>query len=84
MTNDEILKIAAEGERIKQSSAEFHILRGVTPPKLEDALSTTAAPTNPLRRANGVATSSTASFGETRLDFSAARPHGSGGAPKEG
>jgi hypothetical protein len=40
MTNDDILKIAAEGERIKQASAEFHILRGVTPSKLDDVVST--------------------------------------------
>jgi len=80
MNSEESLKIAAESERMRQSSSEFlWILQGVVPPKLDDVVSTTAELTNSLRRRADVTANSTASFGETRLDYSTARPPASRG-----
>jgi hypothetical protein len=79
MNTDDILKIAAEGERIKNNSAEaLWILHGVVPPKLPDVVSTTAE-LNPLRRPTVIGGEVSRGPpmqrpGETRLDFSAALP----------
>jgi hypothetical protein len=83
MNEGDILKMAAEAERIRANSAEaLWILRGIVPPKLPDAVSTTAE-TNPLRRVEGrtaglgVGSASPVPGGtETRLDYSAALPPG--------
>jgi hypothetical protein len=72
--NADILRIGAEAARIRANSAEFHILRGQTPPKLPDVISTTAD-LNPLRRAEKKKADADAvvrGMRETRLDFSAA------------
>jgi hypothetical protein len=68
-------QIAADAERIRANSAEaLWILQGIVPPKLADAVSSTAE-LNPLRRnekVNGDAVVS--GMRETRLDYSPARP----------
>jgi hypothetical protein len=65
-------EIDADAVRIRQNSAEFlWICCGVVPPKLPDAVSSTAE-LNPLRRNEKVNVD--AVLRETRLDFSAARP----------
>jgi hypothetical protein len=68
-------EIDADGARIRQNSAEFlWICCGIVPPKLPDAVSSTAE-LNPLRRIEKVNGDVVVSgMRETRLDYSAAQP----------
>jgi hypothetical protein len=73
-------QLGADAERFRANSAEaLWILHGVVPPKLPDAVSTTAE-LNPLRRAEKKADADAMMRGgrETWLDYSAARPPANG------
>jgi hypothetical protein len=68
-------EIDADAARIRQNSAEFlWICCGIVPPKLPDAVSSTAE-LNPQRRTEKVSADAAVSgMRETRLDYSVARP----------
>jgi hypothetical protein len=72
--NARIAEIGAEAARLQAKSAEYlWVCRHEKPPLLPDP-EPEKTETNPLRRREGVAPRRAPTFGETRLDYSAARP----------